>query len=154
MTLETTSIPFTSLFDPCENRIGPCENRIGPCENRIGPCEIKFDHYENKIGHCEIRFDHYENRIESSEIKFDLYENRIGLCENRIIVHCIIETISCILVCSICQELLASGIIYEVAHYIYFLTLIISYKINTYTFITYKTFIDYSIKYSICVLTA
>ena len=75
------TIPFTSLFDPCENRTGP----------------------------CEIRFDHYENRIEYSEIRFDLYENRIGLCENRIIDHCIIETISCILVCSICQELLASG---------------------------------------------
>ena len=51
---------------------------------------------ENRIGPCEIRFDHYENRIESSEIRFDLYENWIGLCENRIIDHCIIETISCL----------------------------------------------------------
>ena len=64
-----SSILFTSLFDPCENRIdlceikfdhnenkiGLCENRIGPCENRIGPCEIRFDHCENKIGPCENR---------------------------------------------------------------------------------------------------
>ena len=38
------NIPFTSLFDPCENRVGPCENRIGPCENRIGPCEKSAYH--------------------------------------------------------------------------------------------------------------
>ena len=54
-------IPFTSLFDPCENRIGPCEikldyneNKIGLCENRIGPCE-------NRIGPCEIKLDYNEN---------------------------------------------------------------------------------------------
>ena len=51
-------------------------------------------------------------KIELNLLKLDLifmYENRISLCEKEIIDHCIIETISCILVCSICQELLASG---------------------------------------------
>ena len=74
--------------------------------------EIKFDHYENRIGFSKLRFndfDHYKNKTGSSEIRFDHYENRICLCENRIIDHCIIDTIKCILVCRICQELLASG---------------------------------------------
>ena len=40
----TQTIPFTSLFDPCENRIGPCEIRFDHCENKIGPCENRIDH--------------------------------------------------------------------------------------------------------------
>ena len=62
-----------------------------------------------KFSDDPLKYDPCEKRIGPCEIRFDLYENRIGLCENRIIDHCIIETISCILVCSICQELLASG---------------------------------------------
>ena len=103
--LGSTSIPFTSLFGPFENRIGLCEIRFDHYENRIGLCENRIGHCEIRIGHCEIRIGLCENRI-------GLCENRIGLCENRIIDHCIIETISCILVCSIHlsmnQELLAS----------------------------------------------